>query len=187
MWIDITWILTVSSQSWKADGASTNVVLISTSAILTENVVTWTTFCYGMGKISHNILNILFSYVEIYEKWFHVQFNNPHSTAMAFNLFLERRPTEKFQPMISVARGTPLFTQLHRKMKNYCRSSHFCNFYLLSLSFFFLFFKSWKWCKVPQCMVTSETEMLKLLVQVAPSCGYLDQQGFLKTTGHIAT
>ena len=40
--------------------------------------------------------------------------------------------------------------------------------------------QSWKSWKVPQSMVTSETEMFQLLVQVPPSCGYLDQQGFSK-------
>ena len=49
-------------------------------------------------------------YFEIYDKWFHVQLNNLNSAAVAPSLFLERKPTEKFLPMIPVAREAPVQT-----------------------------------------------------------------------------
>ena len=39
-----------------------------------------------------------------------MQLNNLHNTAMAFNLFLERKPVEKLQHMIPVERGAPVHT-----------------------------------------------------------------------------
>ena len=50
------------------------------------------------------------SYGEIYEKLFHVQLNNLQITAMAFNLFLERKPMEQLQHIIPAARGASFDT-----------------------------------------------------------------------------
>ena len=47
-------------------------------------------------------------YVEIYEKRFHVQLNSHYSTAVGFKFFLVRKTKENVQPMIPVARGTPV-------------------------------------------------------------------------------
>ena len=55
------------------------------------------------------------SCVEIYEKCFYVQLNNFHSAAMAFNLFLEWKPTGKFQSLIPVAGGAPVRTVAQNK------------------------------------------------------------------------
>ena len=49
-------------------------------------------------------------YVAIYEKRFHMQLNILRSTAMAFNLFLEWKPMEKLQPMISMVGEAPVYT-----------------------------------------------------------------------------
>ena len=79
--------------------ASRDLVLISTSAIFTgkwgnlDHLMLWNI----MGMVIHKRSWMSFiSHVEIYEKWFHVQLSSFYSTAMAFNLFLKRKPTEKF-------------------------------------------------------------------------------------------
>jgi len=44
-----------------------------------------------------------------------VQLNNLHSTAMAFNLFLEWKPTVNSQPMIPIVIGIPVHTVAQEK------------------------------------------------------------------------
>ena len=54
-------------------------------------------------------------YLEVYEKWFHVQLTNFHNTAIAFSL---RKNSHRWFHWLK----EPLFTQLHSRIKNYCRS-----------------------------------------------------------------
>ena len=50
----------------------------------------------------------------------------------------------------------------------------------------FLFFKSWRWCKVPQNIATAETERFQILVQVALKLWLLGPACFCQNTGNMA-
>ena len=114
-----------------------------------------------------------------------MQLNNFHSTPGAATHSLERKPMEKSQHMNLVARGALVHTVAQEDYKLLSIVA-FCNFFLLSCFFFVLFLKSWKYCEVQQNIVTSETGRFQFLVQFAPSSGYVDQQGFFKSTGNMA-